>query len=64
MKRLNERIKWHHIIAFSSLLSFAIMKVKGRKLGKIFLYNGSALGIFLLLGILMIKYKNSLKTEK
>jgi hypothetical protein len=33
------------------------MKTKGKKLGKIFLYNGSILGIITLMGLLVIKYK-------
>lgn len=39
------------------LVSFALFKTKGKKLGKIALYNGSFLGILVLLGMIAIKYK-------
>lgn len=60
MDKLNKKIKWGHVIVFGSLLSFLVMKTKGKKLGKVLLYNGSFMGIFILAALVVIKYKNPL----
>jgi hypothetical protein len=39
------------------LVAFAVTKTKGKKLGKILLYNGSVVGIMILVAIIVIKYK-------
>ena len=39
------------------MVAFAVTKTKGKKLGKILLYNGSVVGIMVLAAIIIIKYK-------
>ena len=54
---LNKKIQWKHIIPLMGLVSFALLKTKGKKMGKIALYNGSFIGILVLVGMIVIKYK-------
>lgn len=60
---LNEKIRWIHIIPLSGLLAAAIMKTKGKKLGKLLLYNGSFIGILLLFSLIAIKYQKPTTTR-
>ena len=41
----------------AGILATAVMKTKGKKLGKILLYNGSVVGILMMAAIIIIKYK-------
>lgn len=56
--KLNDRINSNHIILLAGLVGLTLKLTKGKKLGKILLYNGSVAGIFLLIGMIVIKFKN------
>lgn len=55
--KLNDRINSNHIILLAGLVGLTLKLTKGKKLGKILLYNGSVAGIFLLIGMIVIKFK-------
>jgi hypothetical protein len=55
--KLNSKLHWKHIVPLACLVSAGVMKLKTRKLTKIFLYNGSTFGILILALMLIIKYK-------
>lgn len=55
--KLNDRFNSKHIILLAGLVAMTFKLTKGKKLGKILLYNGSLAGIFLLIGLIVIKYK-------
>lgn len=61
---LNEKIRWIHIIPLTGLLAAAIMKTKGKKFGKLLLYNGSFIGILLLVSLIAIKYQKPTTRNK
>lgn len=62
--KLNDRINSNHIILLAGLVGLTLKLTKGKKLGKILLYNGSVAGIFLLIGMIVIKFKQPQKPEK
>ena len=46
------------------LLLFGLMKTKGKKMRKIFIYNGSALGVIILVILVLVKTSRPLKKYK
>jgi len=62
--KLNDKIRWEHIITLAGLVAFAVTKTRGKKLGRILLYNGSVIGIFMLVAIVIIKYKKPVSPNK
>lgn len=54
---INEKVTWGHVMGIASLVLYGVMKTKGRKMGKIFLYNGSAAGVLLLGLLVLVKLK-------
>ena len=58
---LNEKVQWKHIVGLSMLVIFGLMKTKGKKMSRIFIYNGSALGVMLLIILMLVKTSKPLK---
>lgn len=61
---LRDKIKWSHLIAVAMLVVFGLMKTKGKKIGKIFIYNGSLAGVFLFIVMILIKTSKPIKKYK
>lgn len=64
LERMSDRIKWRHIVILCGMLGYALMKTKGKKMGKIFLYNGSAVGVIIVSLLIFIKYSKSTKQRR
>lgn len=58
---INEKVAWKHLLGLGALLLFFLMKTKSKKMGKIFLYNGTFVGILLLVILLLAKTSKPLK---
>lgn len=48
----------------AGFVSVAIMQTKSKKFGKLLLYNGSFVGVVILAGLLVLKFKKPGKSNK
>lgn len=63
-RSLHEKLQWKHLIGLCAIVVFALMKTKKKKMGRILLYNGSFVGIVLVVVLLLVKTSKPLKKYK
>lgn len=61
--KLNDKVRWIHIIPLAGILAATLRLTQGKKMKKILLYNGSLAGIFLLGALIFIKYKQPMNVR-
>lgn len=61
---INDKLHWRHILMLAGFVSVAIMQTKSKKFGKLLLYNGSFVGVVILAGLLVLKFKKPGKSNK